>query len=115
MPSNLAQQKHALDQFMVACNTYKMNNINVTPSSQPSSSLDEERQRNAFEQLFDEAQVHPDGVFWTYISSLLFDNKGTETWIRKEVDVDGYFLLQHGDNDMFLTSENTSSLTIKGK
>ena len=40
-------------------------------------------------------------------------------WIRNEADEDGYFLLQiekqiwHTE-DMFLTAEDTSSLTIEG-
>ena len=40
-------------------------------------------------------------------------------WIRKEPDKDGYFSLQLGKSiehkDMFLTADNASSLTIKGK
>ena len=42
-----------------------------------------------------------------------------ETWTRKEPDADGYFLLQLGKqiehNDMFLTAEDASSLTIASK
>ena len=40
-------------------------------------------------------------------------------WMRKEPDKDGYFLLQLektiGQNDMFLTAEDASSLTIARK
>ena len=40
-------------------------------------------------------------------------------WMRKEPDKDGYFLLQLektiGQNDMFLTAEDASSLTIASK
>ena len=52
--------------------------------------------------------------------------RDTEIWIKKEVDVDGYFLLQtekryrewgYGDKNtsMFLTAEDASSLTVEGK
>ena len=49
-----------------------------------------------------------------------------QTWIRKNVDADGYFLLQlvkskelkleysNRLRDMFLTADNASSLTIEG-
>ena len=36
-------------------------------------------------------------------------------WMRKELDKDGYFLLQLGQNGMFLTAEDASSLTIARK
>ena len=40
-------------------------------------------------------------------------------WIRKEPDEDGYFLVQLkktiGQNDMFLTAEDASSLTVACK
>ena len=42
-----------------------------------------------------------------------------QMWIRKEPDEDGYFLVQLektiGQNDMFLTAEDASSLTIARK
>ena len=42
-----------------------------------------------------------------------------QMWMRKEPDKDGYFLLQLekkiGQNDMFLTAEDASSLTIARK
>ena len=40
-----------------------------------------------------------------------------QLWIRKEPDADGYFLLQLADtyNDMFLTSDDATSLTIACK
>ena len=42
-----------------------------------------------------------------------------EMWIKKELDVDGYFLLQLADNEkhtnMFLTAEDAFSLTIRRK
>ena len=50
--------------------------------------------------------------------------RDTEIWIKKEVDVDGYFLLQIGSNEkrhrekytgMFLTAEDAFSLTVEGK
>ena len=51
------------------------------------------------------------------------ENKQTrrmmKTWIRKKTDADGYFLLQLEKkiefNDMFLTAEDASSLTIASK
>ena len=45
------------------------------------------------------------------------DDMWKQMWMRKEPDKDGYFLLQlkHGRNDMFLTAEDASSLTIARK
>ena len=45
------------------------------------------------------------------------DDVWKQMWMRKEADKDGYFLLQHknGRNDMFLTAEDASSLTIACK
>ena len=48
-----------------------------------------------------------------------YERRGKQTWIRKEADVDGYFLLQLvlriDNDDMFLTAEDALSLTIAGK
>ena len=45
--------------------------------------------------------------------------RSTEIWIKKEIDVDGYFLLENGSNEknkgMFLTAEDASLLTVEGK
>ena len=47
------------------------------------------------------------------------DDIWKQMWMRKEPDKDGYFLLQLekkiGRNDMFLTAEDASSLTIARK
>ena len=48
------------------------------------------------------------------------EEKGRKIWFRKEPDPDGYFLLQlvkkySWDDDMFLTAEDASSLTVAGK
>ena len=47
------------------------------------------------------------------------DDLSKQMWIRKEPDADGFFLLQLGkqiDNiNMFLTADDTSSLTIARK
>ena len=48
------------------------------------------------------------------------EEKGRKMWIRKEPDPDGYFLLQlvkktRWDDDMFLTAEDASSLTVARK
>ena len=47
------------------------------------------------------------------------ERRREKTWIRKEPDVDGYFLLQLlkgiGNADMFLTADDGSSLTIARK
>jgi hypothetical protein len=47
------------------------------------------------------------------------DDMWKQMWMRKEPDKDGYFLLQLekqiGQNDMFLTAEDASSLTIARK
>ena len=47
------------------------------------------------------------------------DDMWKQMWMRQEPDKDGYFLLQLekqiGQNDMFLTAEDASSLTIARK
>ena len=47
------------------------------------------------------------------------DTQWKQMWIRKEPDEDGYFLVQLeetiGRNNMFLTAEDASSLTIACK
>ena len=47
------------------------------------------------------------------------DDVWKQMWMRKEADKDGYFLVQLekkiGGNDMFLTAEDASSLTIARK
>ena len=44
------------------------------------------------------------------------DDLWKEMWIRKEPDEDGYFLLQLSEvNNMFLTSEDGSSLKMERK
>ena len=47
------------------------------------------------------------------------DTQRKQMWIRKEPDADGYFLLQSVKtverNDVFLTAEDASSLTIASK
>ena len=47
------------------------------------------------------------------------DNLWKQMWIRKKPDEDGYFLLQLGKqidyNNMFLTADDASSLTIARK
>ena len=50
------------------------------------------------------------------IAKQAIDDIWKQMWMRKELDKDGYFLLQLektiGQNDMFLTAEDASSLTI---
>ena len=47
------------------------------------------------------------------------EKRSKKTWIRTEADADGYFLLKLvkliDNNDMFLTANNASSLTIARK
>ena len=96
----------------------------------------EESQQNQdyIDQLEEEQQKHPDRVLWTYLQreeekykeereekeKHRFDvriSTDTEIWIRKEIDVDGYFFLQIGDDEkhMFLTAEDAYSLTVERK
>ena len=53
------------------------------------------------------------------ITEQVTDDLRKQMWIRKEPDEDGYFLVQLkktiGQNDMFLTAEDASSLTVACK
>ena len=90
--------------------------------------IDDDQKIRSF---FEQQQAHPDGVLMTYLQQRNLEEqqeqtpsfdvriaRDTEIWIKKEVDVDGYFLLQIDGNEkytnMFLTAENASSLTIEG-
>ena len=67
-----------------------------------------------FSQIFKRSAA-PD----SFIAKQATDDMWKQTWMRKEPDEDGYFLLQLGkqieNKDMFLAAENASSLTIARK
>ena len=85
--------------------------------------------------FFEQQQQAPtDGVLMTYLQQRNLEEqqeqkekpsfgvriaRDPEMWIKKELDVDGYFLLQLADNEkhtnMFLTAEDAFSLTIRRK